>query len=360
MNVRGSKVLLWLLNGVLVLGIGAAGWLFLSADPTAARARAEKVDADLAKMEKDLDRRHSKGEETTRRQSDLASVWKTNLRDNAPEPPPPKVTSGKQPEAQVQIKSPLDSILSVVASFGGVVVIDLKRKIGNSPPGQYPLKLGQDEVPDLKPKTIPIRFVKDPFPGHVVFQYGDEEVLVAYQVDPDGDSSVASAPPTSEGGRKRLFGPRGARKDGEEGFEPGGAVDATDRVPGEIEVETLGQDEPLQEAREIREGLWRVPRSEYEMVKERGQELLADVNIQDYSDGQRTGVLVDYIEPGSFVDSRGFQKGDIVIKVNNYPVKSQSDLMNWVQANEKRLQNTVLVTVLRQGVEKTIQYQVQR
>ena len=88
MKMHGIKVMLWLMNLVLVGGIAITGWMFVSADPSAAVASRDKVVDDLNVIEDDADSRHAKEEKTTRRESDMASLWMANLRDNAPEPPP--------------------------------------------------------------------------------------------------------------------------------------------------------------------------------------------------------------------------------------------------------------------------------
>lgn len=359
MKMRGVKALLWFLNLVLLAGIGMTAWMFVTADPSAANTGVAKLDEDLSSVEKLVDQRYDKKVETIRRQSDLNSLWKSNLRDNAPEPPAAAVTAEKTPEDTAPKKqNPLESYLSVSGIFGQVVLVNLKKKIGQFAPGHLDVLMGEP-IEGMRPETKPIRYEREPFPGAVVFSYGDKEVKLEL------DEAKGLAGTASDSGTRGATGAKGlaGRNFGTKGrnrFQPAGTVNASGRTPTNLNA-AANRNQVLTEAKEIQPGLWRVPRSEFEMVKEKGQDLLKSVDVSDYSyGGNKTGLKINFIEQNSFVGDRGFKKGDVVIKVNGYPVKSQSDLMQWVSANEKRLQNSVAVTVLRQGQEKTIKYQIQK
>ncbi len=360
MKMHGIKVMLWLLNLVLVGGIGVTGWMFVSADPSAAVSSRDKVVDDLDVIENDADRRHAKEEETSRRESDMASLWGANLRDNAPEPPPKPIVDKKPTTTVTKApKSPLETQLAVVGIIHKVVMLDIKKPVGKTPAGQADFLFGE-VIPGMRPETKPLRYENEPFPGNVVFLYGGKEVSVPMQQKLDVKSSPSTGPISKTNSKSKFSkdGKGNLSRQKKKGHVPGGA-----RNPrGKSTIDDLLASQKgasYTEAKEISENKWQIPRSEMEMVREKGQDLLNDVDIEDYRFGQgKTGIRINHLEGNSFIAGRGFAKGDVIIEVNGHKVSSQSDLVNFVSANEKRLQNSVVVKILRQGQEKTINYSI--
>ncbi len=101
-----------------------------------------------------------------------------------------------------------------------------------------------------------------------------------------------------------------------------------------------------------------VPRQEVEEAINRVREILSQVRISPYfKKGKMEGFRVSYVVPGSLVEKMGVKKGDIIRSVN----KEILDTPGKVFQLYKKLRDAsrIEVEVVRDGVRKTLLYQIQ-
>ena len=96
---------------------------------------------------------------------------------------------------------------------------------------------------------------------------------------------------------------------------------------------------------------WLVDRDEVQWAMQNVEDLLGEVALSAYPSG---GVKIDSV--GSFASKRGFVEGDVVKKVNGYPLRDPSDLINYANNPQFRNAGAMVVEVERAGRMYTLDF----
>ncbi len=355
MRLRTMKVLLWLLNGVIALGILGALGLFLVKPPIPSTV---PLDDDLAELREDVaSRRRVEGPEK-QSPNDFRACWEANLLAIAPPPPP---VAGGQDDTGTKPKGPrLDTLLSlemicpVPEETGHAAVLRYKQpkkdtdKNENIAAQDTRLVRINQKIPGIEPVAI-IKAV-DPFgklgtPPSVDVSYSGavvslqlERELVDLSVAPDGSGAKPST-------RTAFAGPAGQKKPSSRSSGPatfdGNKQEGYETRPGS--------------------GMWMIPETEADRLGNEANDILEQAQFSTYTDkqGRPAGIRLDHVDAGSLILERGFQTNDVVQKVNGQPVNSKTELVDWVKRNHERF-SMFRVEVLRRGQVKRLNFRVQK
>lgn len=89
-------------------------------------------------------------------------------------------------------------------------------------------------------------------------------------------------------------------------------------------------------------------------------EILAAVQVRPETadGGQRRGLRLAWIQPGSVFAGKGLEEQDIILDVNGFPATDRAELTRWLR--DQRGVDTFRIRLERKGLERTITYRVPR
>jgi len=342
MRIRTLKMMLWLLNGVITVGIVGAVFLFVVKPPSPV-GQGLREDLEAIRDEAEANRRVEG--EAARLKSEYQAVWKANLRALAPELPPPVVTDSTDEPKETGPK--LDAIVA------------LEMIVGESSTLRYKKPLRDKELDEeIKPNDARSVRVNERIPGVepaavIKAVYGlERKIEVAYSGKTVTLEIAAHSPDLSVAQDGTAAGATPTRT----AFAPAGAKEASeDRRSGPIDPNAT-------EGYETRpgSGMWMIPEAEAERLVDEAGDILEQATLSSYRDpqGRAAGIRLDQVDSGSLILDRGFQVGDIVQKVNGQSVNSKTELVDWVKRNHERY-SMYRVEVQRRGQIKRLNFRVQ-
>ena len=342
MRIRSLKLLLWLLNGVITIGIVGAVFLFVVKPPSPV-GQGLREDLEAIRDEAEANRRVEG--EAARLKSEYQAVWKANLRALAPELPPQEIV--EQTDKPRDSGPKLDSIVALEMIIGDSSTLRYKRPLRDKE-NDEDIKAADarsvrvnERIPGVEPAAV----IKAVFglERKIEVAYSGKTVTLEIEAhSPDLsvalEGGVPGAAPT-----RTAFAPAGAKKPSE------------DRSSGPIDPNRT-------EGYETRpgSGMWMIPETEAGRLVDEAGDILEQATLSSYRDpqGRAAGIRLDRVDQGSLILDRGFQEGDIVQKVNGQSVNSKTELVDWVKRNHERY-SMFRVELQRRGQVKRLNFRVQ-
>lgn len=129
------------------------------------------------------------------------------------------------------------------------------------------------------------------------------------------------------------------------------------KSPVEKMVETQEIDKKIEEANKAEDVIRALPRKEIDYYTSDLKKIWSNIKIKEMRSGDKIdGFKIVAIRRNSIFYQLGLQPNDIIIKVNNKPLKNYADALNAYRSVKK---NTALkMTILRNGKEKELEYEI--
>lgn len=342
MKLRSVKPLLWLLNGVITLGILASVALFVLKSPPPDYAR---LHAELDKIEESAARAKSGQVVKDTLLKDFEPCWKTSI--NGVEPVETGDSGGVQP---TEANAPgLDTWVQLIAIVGDHAVFEYKKACRDAV-AEEDIKAGDTRpvrrgalLPGVQPDAL---FKSIPGPEKVEIVYGGESHFLEI---PTEDLSFAALAAAAQASASASGGPGAKMFTG-----PTGQMAPTGRVPAEP------SNPNATEGYEVRPGQWMIPVDEANRIGENAREILEEAELSSYRDagGRPGGIRVDRIKEGSLIVQRGIEEGDVIQRINGQAVNSKTELVDWVSQNYEKYKH-YRVEIQRRGQRKFLSFTLQ-